>query len=145
MANYTVTYFAGNYAEGGDGDGRGRDQGVRHDGPGALGDDADGFRRAGHRWRARGRLARTWAPTTAATATGGNVANYTVTYFAGNFSITPKAVTVTAGGGTKVYGTADPTLSVATQTGVLAGDISGIVLAVSTREALEAVGDYGQR
>ena len=69
---------------------------------------------------------------TAATATGGNVANYTVTYFAGNFSITPKAATVTAGGGTKVYGTTDPALSATTQTGFLAGDVPGIVLA-STR------------
>ena len=46
---------------------------------------------------------------TTATAIGGNVGNYTITYTPGNFTITAKAVTVTATAGqNKVYGTSDP-------------------------------------
>src|SRR5205814_6148154 len=48
---------------------------------------------------------------TTATATGAALSNYTVTYVAGTFSITKAAATVTAGGETKTYGTADPSLS----------------------------------
>src|SRR4051812_43780358 len=50
--------------------------------------------------------------------------------------------TVTAGSGTKVYGTAvDPALSATTATGFIAADAPGIVLA-STRASGEAVGSY---
>src|SRR5439155_3539509 len=56
---------------------------------------------------------------TTATATGAALGNYTVTYVAGSFSITKVAATVTAGGGTKAYGTTDPALS-ATATGFTA-------------------------
>ena len=47
---------------------------------------------------------------TTATATGAALSNYTVTYVAGTFSITPATATVTAASGTKGYGTADPAL-----------------------------------
>ncbi len=78
---------------------------------------------------------------TTATATGGNIGNYTVTYNTGTFTITAKPATVTAGGGTKVYGSADPALSATTSTGITAGDLAGITLA-STRAAGENVGSY---
>jgi hypothetical protein len=79
---------------------------------------------------------------TTATATGGNVANYDVTYVAGSFSITKKAATVTAGGGTKVYGTTpDPALSATTQSGFVAADLPAITLS-STRAPGESVGSY---
>src|SRR5206468_3623925 len=48
---------------------------------------------------------------TTATATGAALSNYSVTYVAGSFSITKAAATVTAGGGTKAYGTTDPALT----------------------------------
>ncbi|MBP6715313.1 MAG: cadherin-like domain-containing protein, partial [Acidobacteria bacterium] len=78
---------------------------------------------------------------TSATATGGNVGNYTVTYVPGNFAITPKAATVTAGGGTKVYGSADPALSAIVTTGFSGADLPGITLAQS-RATGENVGAY---
>ena len=43
---------------------------------------------------------------TTATATGTALSNYTVSDVPGSFSITKASATVTAGGGTKVYGTA---------------------------------------
>ena len=75
---------------------------------------------------------------THATASGATLANYTVTYVPGSFSITPASATVTAGGGTKVYGTADPAIT-ATSTGFVAAD--GITVS-ATRAAGEAVGSY---
>ncbi len=47
--------------------------------------------------------------------------NYSVSYVPGTFSITKATATVTAGSGTKVYGTADPALT-ATATGFTAAD-----------------------
>ncbi len=55
--------------------------------------------------------------------------------------INPKAATVTAGGGTKVYGTADPSLSAIGTSGFTGSDLSGITLAQS-RVAGENVGSY---
>ncbi len=73
-------------------------------------------------------------------ATGGNVANYAITYVNGTFTITAKPATVTAADGTKVYGASDPTLT-ASQSGFLAGDTAGITL-TATRAAGENVGPY---
>src|SRR5207247_2986112 len=78
---------------------------------------------------------------TTATATGVALSNYTVTYVAGSFSITTVAATVTAGGGTKAYGTTDPALSAATQSGFTAAAALTIALG-ETRPAGDAVGDY---
>jgi VCBS repeat-containing protein len=78
---------------------------------------------------------------TTATASGAAVSNYTITYVAGTFIVTKKAATVTAGGGTKIYGTADPSLSATTQTGFTAADAATITL-TSTRAAGETVGSY---
>ena len=72
---------------------------------------------------------------TTATATGAALSNYTVTYVAGTFSITPATATVTAGSGTKAYGTADPALT-ATATGFTAADALTIAL-TATRAAGE--------
>src|SRR5207249_4781315 len=49
--------------------------------------------------------------------------------------------TVTAGGGTKTYGTTDPALSATTATGFTAADAPTIAL-TATRAAGEAVGSY---
>src|SRR6185436_3394753 len=77
---------------------------------------------------------------TTATATGAPLSNYTVTYVPGTFSITKAAATVTAGGGSKTYGTADPALR-ATATGFTTADAETIVL-TETRAAGETVGSY---
>jgi VCBS repeat-containing protein len=89
--------------------------------------------------RASGEAVGSYART--ATATGTAVSNYTVTYMPGTFTITKAAATVTAGGGTKVYGTADPALSATTATGLTAADAATITLS-STRAPGEAVGSY---
>jgi len=65
-------------------------------------------------------------------------ANYTLTFNAGALTITPAALSVTAGSGTKIYGDADPTLSY-TAVGLVAGDsLSGAL----SRAAGENVGTY---
>ena len=66
------------------------------------------------------------------TATGAVLANYTVSYIAGEFTITPKAATVTAGNGTKEYGSADPALTAVTTTGFSAGDLAGLTLGIGS-------------
>ncbi len=48
-------------------------------------------------------------------------ANYTLSFNAGTLTITPAALTVTAGSGTKIYGDADPVLGF-TAAGLVAGD-----------------------
>jgi hypothetical protein len=78
---------------------------------------------------------------THASASGAPLGNYHVTYVPGSFSITPATVTVTAGGGTKVYGSADPALSATTETGLTAADVAGVTLS-SSRAAGEPVGNY---
>ncbi len=56
--------------------------------------------------------------------------NYTVSYVPGTFTITKATATVTAGSGTKVYGTADPALT-ATATGFTAADAATITLSAT--------------
>src|SRR5438094_2456805 len=75
-----------------------------------------------------------------ATGAGAGLGNYTVTFVAGSFSITKAAATVTAGGGTKAYGTADRALN-ATATGFTAADALTIAL-TATRAPGETVGSY---
>ena len=79
--------------------------------------------------------------TVTAVATGAALVNYNVVSTPGTFSITRATVTVTAGGGNKVYGTADPALTATTQVGFLPGDVAGITLS-STRAAGNNVGSY---
>jgi hypothetical protein len=74
-------------------------------------------------------------------ASGTALGNYAVTYLAGSFSITPATVTVTAGGGTKVYGSADPALNATTQTGLTPADVAAVTL-TSSRAPGEPVGNY---
>src|SRR5687767_15942232 len=54
----------------------------------------------------------------------GNVGNYSITYVAGTFTITGKAVTVAATNNGKIYGALDPALG-ATQSGFLARNSAG--------------------
>ena len=79
--------------------------------------------------------------TPATTCAGAGASNYTFRYIDGTVTINRKAATVTAGGGTKVFGAVDPALSATTSTGIVTGDLAGIALA-STRAAGESVGTY---
>lgn len=76
-----------------------------------------------------------------ATATGGNSGSYTIEYVKGAFAITPRRAVVTAGTGTKVYGTVDPALTAVTTTGFVAADLPGITLS-QVRVTGETVGSY---
>ncbi|WP_137404778.1 MBG domain-containing protein [Echinicola rosea] len=79
----------------------------------------------------------------AVTASGYTSPNYTISYVDGNFEISPAALTVTAEDKTKVYGTADPVLTVS-YAGFANGDDEGDLggsLTIS-RAAGEDVGDY---
>jgi len=68
-------------------------------------------------------------------------ANYDITYVGSNFTITKKAITLTATAGqTKVYGAADPTSYVYTLSPALVG--SDVLTGVLTRAAGETVGTY---
>ncbi len=66
--------------------------------------------------------------------------NYTITFISGNFTITPRLVTVTANAQTKIYGNADPVLTYQITSGSLIGTdaFSGAL----TRVAGENVGTY---
>jgi len=75
---------------------------------------------------------------TTATAAGAALTNYNVTYVPGSFTITRAAATVTAGNGTKVFGTPDGPIT-ASASGFLAAD--GITVS-ATRAAGENVGSY---
>ena len=81
------------------------------------------------------------------TYTNANNPNYNIIYVADNFAITKRAITLIADAATKVYGTADPSISVAIGTGSLA-TISGVqdslasVTGTLTRSAGENVGSY---
>ncbi len=75
---------------------------------------------------------------TTATAAGAALANYNVTFVPGTFTITRTAATVTAGNGTKVFGTPDGPIT-ASASGFLAAD--GITVS-ATRAAGENVGSY---
>ena len=59
-----------------------------------------------------------------------------MTYVAGSFSITKASATVTAGGGTKAHGTADPAHS-ATATGFTAADALTIALTATRAPAVK--------
>jgi hypothetical protein len=61
---------------------------------------------------------------TTALASGAMVANYDVTYMAGNLSITPAAVTATAGGGSNVFDGATHSASPCTVSGPYTGDLT---------------------
>ncbi|MBJ7417228.1 MAG: hypothetical protein JHC88_17545, partial [Niveispirillum sp.] len=74
--------------------------------------------------RAAGRNVGTYAISQGSLSAG---PNYTLSFKGGTLTITPAALTVTAGSETKIYGDADPTLSYSA-TGLVAGDrISGDV------------------
>ena len=77
---------------------------------------------------------------TTPTVTGVGAANYDITYNPRTFTITPKAATVTAGSGTKVYGTPDPALTTSAS-GISAADLVGATL-TTTRTAGQTVGSY---
>jgi hypothetical protein len=66
--------------------------------------------------------------------------NYSLTYVGANFSITPRAVTVTADAKSKVYGDADPALTYQITTGSLA--FSDTFSGALSRVAGEEVGSY---
>ncbi|MFI8379189.1 MBG domain-containing protein [Leeuwenhoekiella sp. NPDC079379] len=77
------------------------------------------------------------------TASGANSSNYDITYVDGSFEITPAALTITADNQTKIYGEADPILTVS-YSGFENGDSEvdlGGSLTVS-RTSGEAVGSY---
>ncbi len=77
----------------------------------------------------------------AATLTpAGVLANYDIMYNTAGFTIAPRPATVTAGSGTKVYGTTDPALNT-TQSGFTAADAPTIPLN-TTRAAGESVRSY---
>lgn len=67
--------------------------------------------------------------------------NYNVTYVTGTFKITPAAATVKADAQTKVYGDADPTLTV-TITGLQNGDASSVIAYDIVRATGENIGEY---
>jgi filamentous hemagglutinin family protein len=68
--------------------------------------------------RAAGRDVGTYAINQGSLSAG---SNYTLTFNGGTLTITPAALTVTAGSGTKIYGDADPVLGF-TAAGLVAGD-----------------------
>ncbi|UTN03278.1 cadherin-like beta sandwich domain-containing protein [Flavobacterium bizetiae] len=79
------------------------------------------------------------------TASGAVNSNYTINYINGTLSITPVALTITADNKNKVYGDANPTLTVS-YTGFVNGDtVSSLTTApiiVTTADATSAVGTY---
>jgi len=85
--------------------------------------------------RASGNDVGTYAITLGTLSYGGN---YTITFVSELFTITPKAITVTADGKSKVYGSADPALTYVV-TGLEFGDAMSGTL---TRVAGEDVGTY---
>ena len=60
------------------------------------------------------------------TASGQTSTNYTITYIAGNLTVTPAALTITANGVSRVYGASDPALGV-TYSGFVNGETSGVL------------------
>ena len=67
--------------------------------------------------------------------------NYTVLYNLSSLVITPATATVSAEAKTKVYGSADPTLT-ATVTGLQNGDAVSVINYILSRESGENVGEY---
>ncbi|AUN32975.1 MBG domain-containing protein [Niveispirillum cyanobacteriorum] len=85
--------------------------------------------------RAAGRDVGTYAISQGSLSAG---SNYTLTFNGGTLTITPAALTVTAGSGTKIYGDADPVLGF-TAAGLVAGDsLTGAI----QRAAGENAGAY---
>src|ERR1019366_5113444 len=81
---------------------------------------------------------------TTATAVGPAVSNYNVSYVAGNFTITPAALTVTAVNATKVYGSPNPAFSVtysAFANGDTAASLAGLSFTTGAT-ASSTVGSY---
>ncbi len=60
------------------------------------------------------------------TASGQTATNYTITYVAGNLTVTPAALTITANGVSRVYGASDPALGV-TYSGFVNGETSSVL------------------
>jgi gliding motility-associated-like protein len=79
------------------------------------------------------------------TASGAASANYTITYVAGTLAVTPVALTITADNQMKVYGDANPTLSV-TYSGFVNGDTEASLITTptiaTTSDATSPVGSY---
>ena len=80
------------------------------------------------------------------TASGLTATNYTITYVAGNLTVTPAPLTITANGVSRVYGASDPALGV-TYSGFVNGETSSVlggVLSVVDSDAASttAVGSY---
>ena len=60
------------------------------------------------------------------TASGRTSTNYTITYVAGNLTVTPAPLTITANGVSRVYGAADPALGVS-YSGFVNGETSSVL------------------
>ena len=80
------------------------------------------------------------------TASGQTSTNYTITYVAGNLTVTPAPLTITANGVSRVYGASDPALGV-TYSGFVNGETSSVLggtLSVVDSDAATttAVGSY---
>jgi hypothetical protein len=68
--------------------------------------------------------------------------NYTIAYTGANFAITPASLSVSANSGqSKVYGSADPTLTYS-YSGLVNGDTSSVFSGSQTRAAGQNVGSY---
>ncbi|WP_175429781.1 MBG domain-containing protein [Azospirillum argentinense] len=81
------------------------------------------------------------------TATGGTLAgaatgNYTISHVGGSFSVTPAALTVTAGNGTMVYGDAVPSLGY-TSSGWKNGQSGALLSAVAVSTNATTLSDVG--
>nr|WP_175428595.1 MBG domain-containing protein [Azospirillum argentinense] len=81
------------------------------------------------------------------TATGGTLAgaatgNYTISHLGGSFSVTPAALTVTAGNGTMVYGDAVPSLGY-TSSGWKNGQSGALLSAVAVSTNATTLSDVG--
>ena len=80
------------------------------------------------------------------TASGQTSTNYTITYVAGNLTVTPAPLTITANGVSRVYGASDPALGVS-YSGFVNGETSSVLggtLSVvdSNAATTTAVGSY---
>ena len=60
------------------------------------------------------------------TASGQTSTNYTITYVAGNLTVTPAPLTITANGVSRVYGASDPALGVS-YSGFVNGETSSVL------------------
>ena len=74
--------------------------------------------------------------------TGSSKGNYTFNYIPGDITIQPRAITVTAGNASKVYGTDNPTVKTGTVTGLAAFDQLGDITTSVQADQTTAVGSY---